>query len=477
MIKEKEIVMNTETTGKKSRIVRFNNKILSFVAVLAVCVFTISTAAFGALEGGAGNTVIRNTVTVNYQDGGGAAQTPISAAIDVIVNTIDVPPTVVSFSPLTGSTDGTGSTQAYTVTLRTNSNGPESILLNAVDGNPTNIAISAILPSLSSGSVFLGATVIDPSEGKIGTPTTINAGATIQFAVPNDGGVPTNGSTTGGSASDNVINGLAVGDVVYIHEGTTHYGPFSITAVSDPSVGSGATAVPGNVTLHNDSGASITFTPLAGCMILEESTVTLTVTQGVVADPLIAASWETTVTASMNGQNGTALVTTNAARGSLLVSKYVRNVTNDNGTGATRTIAIDTTNYTFYNSGVNGDPGDTLEYALVIENTSLGMTQGVVAIDQVPAYTTLSTWANNGYGSTGGAAVFAAVDDGPNYAEMTVVDSDDESLTVGAANADGSAAGSAMTFYLGSEGSDSTNTGGTLAAGGTITVFYRVTID
>lgn len=469
--------MNTQMKRKRSRLSRSNSPIICFVAVLAVCFFSVSTAAFAALEGGAGNTVIRNTVTVNYEDGGGTAQTPISSAIDVTVNTIDVPPTVVSFSPSPGSTDGTGSTQVYTVTLRTNSNGPESISLGAADGSPTNIAISATLPVLGSGSVFLGATVLDPSEGTIGNLTTINAGASIALSVPNDGGVPTNGATTGGSISDNVINGLAVGDVVYIHDGTNHYGPFSVTIVNDPAVGTGTTALPGSITLQNASGGPIAFTPAAGWMILEESTVTLTVTQGIVADPSLAAFWETTVTASMNGQIGTALVTTNAAGGTLEVSKYVRNVTDDNGTGATQTINIGTTNYTFYDGGVNGDPGDTLEYALVIENTSLGLTQDVVATDQVPAYTTLSTWAAGGYGSTGGAVVFAAVDDGPNYAEMTVVDSDDESAALGAANTTGSAAGSTLTFYLGTGGLDSTDTGGTLAASGTITVVYRVTID
>ena len=481
MIKEKEIEMNTKWMERRSRSTTSPMLLLIVAAVVTTCIFTFSSTVFAALEGSAGNTIIRNTVTVNYEDGGGTSQTAITAEVDVTVNTVDVTPTVVSFSPSPGTTDGTGSTEAYDVLIRTNSNGPAQITIAATDvgGSEVNIALDAgNPPSLASGgAIFLGATVVDPADGN--GLSNIADGGSITFVVPNDGGRPTDAATTGGAFNDGIINGLTDDDIVYLHDGTNHYGPFTVSpgSVSDPAVGSGTTAQTGSITLVNSSGALISITPQLGWMILEAKTDTMTVTQGVVAIPTAAASWNSTVTADMNGNIGSGSVTTNATGAVLAVSKYVRNVTNDNGSGATQSISIDGANFTFYDGGVSGDPGDTLEYALVIENNSLGDTQGVVATDPVPAYTTLSTWATGGYGNTGGAVVFAAVDDGTDYSEVTITDGDTESGTLGAANAAGTAAGSILTFYLGDGGSDATDTGGTLDGGESITVVYRVTID
>ena len=417
--------MQAKWMRKRSHSIKSPLRWIGLVVTAAVCIFTFNTTAMAALEGSAGNTIIRNTVTVNYEDGGGTAQTPISATIDVTVNTIDVAPTVVSFSPSPGTTDGTGSTETYDVVIRTNSNGPAVITLAATDGSATNITLdTANPPSLASGgTLFLGATVVDPTDSN-GT-STIADGTNITLEVPNDGGLPSDTAATGGSSGDGVINGLTAGDTVYLHDGTDYFGPFTIPAsgVSDPATGSGTTAQPGSLTLTNDSGSDISITIAPGWMILEAKTDTMTVTQGVVAVPTTAASWNTTVTATMNGNDGSGTVTTNATGAVLTVSKYVRNVTDPNGSGTAQTISVSGSSYTFFESGVSGDPGDTLEYALVIENGSLGATQDVIATDPVPTYTTLSTFTGGYGGSSGtgsGSDVFAVVDDGNDSYPMTV---------------------------------------------------------
>jgi len=473
--------MNTKWIEKRRRSAKAPVRSIVMAVAMAVCMIALNSTAMAALEGSAGNTIIRNTVTVNYEDGGGTAQTAITAEIDVTVNTIDVQPSVVSFNPSPGSTDGTGDTETYAVVIRTNSNGPATITLGATDvgGSEVNITLDLANPAslTSGGSIFLGATVVDPTDGN--GASNIAAGGSITFTVPNDGGLPTDMAVNGGAFNDGIINGLTDNDTVYLHDGTNHYGPFTVNpgSVVDPTVGAGTTAQTGSITLVNASGNPISITPTPGWMILEAQTDTLTVTQGLATDPTNTASWQTTVTADMNGNVGSGTVTTNATGAVLDVRKYVRNVTNDNGSGATQTVNINGTNLTFYDGGVSGDPGDTLEYALVVENDSLGSTQNVVATDPVPAYTTLSTWATGGYGNTSGADVFAAVDDSVDYVEVTVVNSDTESATLGAANASGTSAGSALTFYLGDGGTDASDTGGTLAGGETITVVYRVTID
>lgn len=384
-------------------------------AVITLAVFWITMAPFGAeaaLQGGAGNTIIKNTVTVAYKDNNGTVMTPVTASVSITVNTVAAAPTVLSFTPNPGNTDGTGATQAYTVRVRTNSNGPGAITFGPdTDGSPVNITLSGTGPTVP-GAIFLGSTIIDPSDAKIGTSPVIPNGGTITFAVPNDGGVPTDTTVGGGSTGDGVINALKSGDIVYIYSGTVYYGPFTVGTVVDPLVGGGATAAPGSVPLTNSSGSSITLPSIAyGWEILEAKDVTVTVTQGVVTDPTIAANWVTTVTATMGGLNGTGTVTTNARSGKLTVLKEV---STDGTTWAT--------------SGVSAAPAASLYYRITVTNAGLGNATNVVITDPQPVYTTYTM--GSAKRATGAAVSYAAApviltdlnpaDDGYDFGVTTV---------------------------------------------------------
>jgi hypothetical protein len=137
--------------GEKSMKKLARNKSSAFRGVFAIvtlAVFWITMAPFcaeAALQGSAGNTIIRNRVTVAYKDNNGVVQTPVTASVDITVTTVAAAPTVLSFTPSPGSTDGTGATQAYTVWIRTNSNGPGAITFNTADGTFTNIAAGTAL--------------------------------------------------------------------------------------------------------------------------------------------------------------------------------------------------------------------------------------------------------------------------------------------------------------------------------------------
>jgi len=357
-----------------------------FVAALWIAAFPIKAQA--ALQGSAGNTIIRNTVTVSYNNAAGTAQTPITATVQITVNTVAAAPTVLAFNPSPGSTDGTGATQTYAVTIRTNSNGPGVISFATADGSFTNLGAGPA-PSVPA-NIFLGSTIIDPSESKIGSAQNIAAGASITFAVPNDGGVPGANATTGGATGDGAINGLVSGDTVYIHNGTTYYGPFTVGTVTDPAPGAGTTAAPGSIVLTNSSGSAISFTPAYGWMIEEAKTVNVTVTQDTITDPTQPASWVTTVTATMGGLNGTGSVTTNAHSGRLTVIKEI----STDGTTFTNTPA----------AGVN--PGSTLYYRITVTNNGTGNATSVVLTDPQPTYTTYV--ANSGKRATGAAVSYGA---------------------------------------------------------------------
>ena len=384
--KQGEKIMKKLARNKSSAFIRV------VFAVVTLAVFWITMAPFcaeAALQGSAGNTIIRNRVTVAYKDNNGVVQTPVTASVDITVTTVAAAPTVLSFTPSPGSTDGTGATQAYTVRIRTNSNGPGAITFGPnTDGSPTNITVSGTGPTVP-GAIFLGSTVIDPSDGHVGPQTVVN-GANIVFAVPNDGGVPTDAAVSGGATGDLVINALKLNDIVYLYSGTTYYGPFTVGTVTDPAVGAGITAAPGSIQLINNTGGAIgPFTPAYGWQIVEAKDVTVTVTQGVVTDPTIAASWVTTVTATMGGQNGTGTVTTNARSGKLTVLKEVS-----------------TDGITWATSGVSAAPAASLFYRVTVTNTGLGNATTVVLTDPQPVYSTYTS--GSAKRATGAAVGYAA---------------------------------------------------------------------
>ena len=382
--KKGEKIMKKSTRNKSSALIR------GVFAVITLAVFWIMMASFGAeaaTQGSAGNTIIKNTVTVAYKDNNGFAQTPVTAFVNITVNTVAVAPTVLSFTPSPGSTDGTGNTQPYIVWIRTNSNGPGAITFNAADGSFINIA-AGTAPTVP-GAIFLGSTIIDPSDAKIGTSPVIPNGNTITFAVPNDGGVTTDTPVTPGAFNDGIINALKSGDIVYIYSGTTYYGPFTVGIVTDPIVGGGATAAPGSVPLTNSSGSSITLPSIAyGWEILEAKSVTVTVTQGVITNPTLAASWVTTVTATMGGLNGTNTVTTNAHGGLLTVVKEVSADGN-----------------TWVSSGLSAAPAASLFYRITVTNAGLGSATNVFLTDPQPVYTTYTL--GSAKRATGAATTYA----------------------------------------------------------------------
>jgi uncharacterized repeat protein (TIGR01451 family) len=128
---------------------------------------------------------------------------------------------------------------------------------------------------------------------------------------------------------------------------------------------------------------------------------------------------------------------------------------------------------TYYQTGVNGKPGDVMEYILVIANSGSGVATAVTASDAVPTYTTLvSSSAAYGANNTGGlTGTFAqALRNGTLQAFK--VDGSAGSATVGygkSTNLTG-----VITFYLGNGSTSSA--GGTINAPETDYVVYEVTI-
>lgn len=455
----------------------------SGLALLALAALGLAVLPNGAealsLQGTAGNALVRNTITMTYADANGTAQTPVSSHVDVTVQTVPAAPTIFNVDA-SGTTDGTGATQLYHAWVRTNSNGPGSVSLSAADGSPTNMTVSTTGPT-AIASVYLGSTIFDPNgnTGIIGANLSVSNNASITVAVPNDQQlVKDDGTTPGATGANSAVNALALNDIVYLTDGSTYYGPFTVTATVNNAPGTGTTAATSSLTLTNKTGATIpatgTFTPAAGWQIEEAKQFTFTVTEGIITNAALAASWVTTMTGTAGGLNGTGTVTTNAKEGLCTIAKYVRNVTTSAaGSGTPVTVTADTAlgSQTYYPTGVNCKPGDTLEYLVVLNNVGLGGTTGQIASDLVPTYSTLV--AGSAYGTSGGAPnVFAHAKLGANETDMAMAGTGLN--TVGFGGATGTTAGSTMTFDLGT--GSLWGTGGNLASGATEYVIYRVTL-
>lgn len=491
MIKTDEMGVNraavTRVTGESAagtpaairrRSCRWQACVSSCLAALCVLLFPLAALAGGT----AGNAIVRNTVTVNYSDAYGVAQPQLTVSFNLTVSTVSATPNI-SFLPASASTDGSGSTATYTVRVISNSNGPRAVALSVQDFTAaTNMkAASTSAPYGLPASVFLGATMVDPSDSH-GTVASWPAGTSLTFNVPNDGGIPTDQAESGGAVNDGAVNGLKSGDTVYMVSGGSYFGPLQVGTVSDPAPGTGASVVPCTIQLTNTSGAAIGNLATAYAQIVEAKDATMTVTQGDVNDATQYSSWSTTVTATVSGAAATSGSTVTVSHmGSIAVAKYVRNASAAVvGSNPCPAVAINGTTYSaangnaFYVAGVSGKPGDNLEYLTVVTNVGTGSSTGVNASDAIPAHLSLVTWGGSygaGTGSTGTAGVFA-------HARLSTFETDMATAGTGSAAVGFgglTAAGASLTFDLGS--TSSWGTGGTLASGQSVYIIYQQRIN
>src|SRR3982750_2753659 len=109
--------------------------------------------AQSALASTAANTTITNSATVNYNDGGGVAQTPVTATVSVTVTLV---PSAVTLSSPANQTIAQGASATLTYTITSTANGPDTYNLSSVV-TPTNVSsVTATLPA----NVTLGGTTI-----------------------------------------------------------------------------------------------------------------------------------------------------------------------------------------------------------------------------------------------------------------------------------------------------------------------------
>lgn len=404
-------------------------KIMGGTALLASAAL-IPSLAFAT----AANTTITNTVTVSFSDAANNPQTPVEANVSISVNLVASAPLLTSPADVDPASEDTGVNLVYTIT--STANGPDTYNFSSADTR-TNMDADA---TFSAPTVVLGATTV--ASG-------ITAADTV-ITVPFDG------------TDDGIVNGLAVGDIIVID-------PTGTAEVAEiDSIDESTGAASNTVTITLTAGTTSAFT--YGTTIGERDDVTVVVTTDTITT---GTSGTHSVLSTATSDTDGAVFTTQATatvitvrRPVLTVTKYVRNATPlTTFNPAVADVTVDGVDY--YSSGVSGNPGDTMQYLIVIDNSAAGAgtANNIVVSDPIPQFTTFV--ASSIELDATGTGVFAAQDE-------TADDGD-------AAELDATGNGTVY-VYAGAGGDDTTagagnGDGGTLLATEISYVTFQVTID
>ena len=412
--------------------------------VLLAVAFSSFVFAETAHANTSAGTVLRNSVTVNYDDAAGTPQPAETDSVDVTVNLVPAvtwgaaPPdqTTNSNSPLPG---------AYIITLTNGGNGSDSFAItdNTVDAG-----------TCSAGSL---------SAESFGFITPVTLGATVSS------GAATFNSPLPGQSTIPVSN-LVAAD--FILDDRVIIGGNPYVVVSASADGNGTT--PDSLVVTGDATTDVAG---AGVQIGEQIDFSYggsgnAGTMSVATATGCAHNHELVATGSDQSAlgNGQATDTVNGWQtfvvfSALSVDKFVRN-TGANGNPSSLPDASYAGN-DYWIAGVSGKPGDILEYLVVMTNSSAGKATDVVFNDTLPSFT---LYVGNS----------TAVDTNGDGTFDTTAGGEDETAADGGIIVQ---SGSSLTVYAGINGDDSVPTGGEILApvlpATTVVsaVRYQVTID
>lgn len=309
----------------------------------------------------AANTTITNTVTVNFANAANVAQTAVTSSVSFTVNLVPAAPTLVAGPDIDPTTEAASATITYTIT--SNANGPDVYdLSDSIDDTNINAPTGVNYPA----SVTLGATTLAAAIAGDGTSAVIS--------VPFDG-----------DDADSSVNGIEAGDTIIIN------GDEYIVDSIDETTGAATNVVTITLTTNVDGGAVS-----AGTIVPERQTFDVTLTTGTTITATFAFGThevEITATSATDGNFAAADSATIYVRKPLMsVTKYVRNATPATTFNASGTGTVDIGGVNYYTGGITGNPGDVMEYVIVVDNTAsgAGVAKNIVVSDPIPMFTTLA---------------------------------------------------------------------------------------
>ena len=393
-------------------------KLLSIIVLFFL--FTLCVHVGRAMADVAANAQIINQATLSFDDGSGAGIQTVNASVTVTVAHVPGIPTIDSPADGTVAYAGASTPLDFTYTITANGNGPDTYTINSTIFSQTNNG--------GSGSVVV------PPPINLGASITTGGSTVSVLQVPSDG------------ANDGAVNGIAVGDMVVVNGE-----PREVSAINDLASGTAS------ITLLTALSAA----PGIGVPVLEQGSFTITVNSGTVitsgSDIVVTVDTDASSTA---GASPSDQVIATYTSGIATLTKYVRNVTNANGTTGLRSFTVNGFPNNYYTGGVTGAPGDTLEYLLLVDNTSAGDVTDCTIDDVLPtAFVTLVADAYAG----GNEVVYV---DNAGAETPLSQESDADAAIIAGAN---------LTVNVGSGATSAS--GGTVGSSESVFIVYQVTIN
>lgn len=459
---------------------------LSLLTRIGIALALIAGASQAMAAPTASNATLENTATASFSNLGGTPQTPVTVTAQITVLLTPVTPdlTLSSTTPTDLTTLAENQTISLFYDVTSNSNGPDDYNLALSETSFTGLNTGTAGATTDVG--ILGATTIVEDFTILNT-----AGAGAGQCSTPDGGTGTCSiKVANDDASDAVVNGLSGFDTVVFTSGivctVASVDDTNGGQVTDPGVGSGFSLV----TVQGCSGAGL---QSLGDGIFERKTIQYDYTTGTLSASPTPGTGTLSTVAQDDGAvaSASAAVTSNitvlAAR--IVIHKLVRNVTDPitgstadpgtdvNGNQIIGVLSVDDESgggpFTYYKTGVTAEPGDVLQYAIVIENVGAAVTD-VVIDDSSTIFTTYTANSvrlmEEGSKSSCSPAWTCTVTITPATNVVTgltdAVDGDQAKVV----------SGTDVSIYAGAGGDDSGN-GGNLAASKVTVGFYSVTVD
>lgn len=328
-------------------------------------------APLSALASTAANTLITNEVNISWQNASGSTTRTDSASVSLKVNLVPALPTIALAveSTTLETTEDTVVELLYTVTAT--ANGPDTYQI-AIDNVERN-------------------NMVDDAQIENGTPQTITLGATTLALDAKNGDsfitVPLDAANDSGSNTS--INGISEGMTLLIGANTYQVGAIDKASTIDESANTAR--IPLTSSIEGDT------VPM-GSIVGEQQQIALSVRTDFISEShnkgqhIVALALTSEADGNINGTGGESTqATLNVSQPLLSINKYARNTTSPNFNKGAPSYTVNGTDY--YVNDVSGNPGDVIEYLVVIDNTheDSSTATNIIVKDTIPPFTTLKT--------------------------------------------------------------------------------------